>query len=73
MKANVKVLDNPNSEVFKTIYNQIEDTCIKIMETHDIFREITIQSIIDFVYPQAKTSTRTINVVKSVGVLAYKF
>jgi hypothetical protein len=73
MKAAAKLEENPESEINNRIYNQVEQTCIQILATQKTFRNNTIESVVKFAYPPEKESTRTSDVVKSVGVLTLQF
>ena len=73
MKAASKLQENPTSEVCQRMYGQVENTCIQIIASSATFRANTIESVVKFAYPGDKESTRTSDVVKSVGVLTLQF
>ena len=65
-----KLEDEPSKEVNTRMHAQILSTCMNILQFSEQFREETVQRIVDFALQANKISTRTMDVVKSVKVLA---
>lgn len=69
MRALQKVAEDP-SEVNKRILEQVEQTCVVMMDTNRTFRNETIGKFLNFSNKQGTESFRTSDVVKSINVLA---
>lgn len=68
LKAMIKYQEDPK-EVNKRILEQVEKTCIMIIEQHKEFRENLIAKFISFASKQ-DTSSRTSDVIKNINVFA---
>ena len=73
MKASAKLIENPDSEVNQRVFNQVEQTCIQIIQTAPTYKQNLVESIVKFAFPPSKTSTRTVDVIKSIGVFSTQF
>ena len=69
MRAMLKATEDP-SEVNKRILEQVEKTCVVMMDTNRTFRNEIVGKFLNFSNKQGIESFRTSDVVKNINVLA---
>jgi len=63
----------PNKEINKKMLGQIEETCVKMLEFSEVFREETIEKVVKFAYQPPNEPSRTQDIIRSLEVLSTQF